>query len=103
MQGRSAAVMEIGGRRCHVAQARHAQDFGLRRSERMKDAVPLEQVTADIDTLVTRYAAERLEQLVAVLLLRRQRRAISGEPTVEPTPRCHERPLVGSDRIQETC
>ena len=44
----------------------------------MKDAVPLEQVAAEIDTLVTGDAAKRLEQAIAGLLRGRQRRGIAA-------------------------
>src|SRR6266404_397820 len=67
----------------------------------MKDAVPLDQVAAHIHTLMTGDAAERLEQLVAVLLLSRERCRIAAEPTVEPAPGGQQRPLIGCDRIQE--
>src|SRR5438132_3608908 len=67
----------------------------------MKDAVPLEQVAAHIHTLMTGDAAERLEQLVAVLLLSRERCRIAAEPTVEPAPGGQQRPLIGCDRIQK--
>jgi hypothetical protein len=82
MKSGGAAVVEVGRRRCHVAQARYPQDFGFWRGERMKDAVTLKQVAADIDTLMAGDTAERLEQLIAVKLLgrgegglRRRRRA----------------------------
>ena len=42
MERRSAAVVEIGWRCCHIAQAWHAQDLGFGRGERMKNAMPLE-------------------------------------------------------------
>src|SRR6516162_8066301 len=73
--------------RCYIPQARYPQDFGFRRGERMKDAVPLEQVAADIDALVTGDAAERLEQLIAGQLLGREGCGVAVEPTVEPPPR----------------
>ena len=61
LEGRRAAVVEVGRRCRHVAQARHTQDLGVRRGERVKDAVPLEQVAAYIHTLMTGDAADRLE------------------------------------------
>src|ERR1700730_7328836 len=68
-EGRGAAVMEVGRRRRHVAQAGHAEDLGLRRGKRSEDAVTLIEIAADIDALMTRDAAERLEQPIAVPLL----------------------------------
>ena len=92
--------MEVGRRCRHVAQARHAQDLGFRRGERVKDAVSLEEVAAEIHTLMTGDSTERLEQLMSVLLLGRQRRGIATEPTVESAPGGQQRPFVGGDRVQ---
>jgi hypothetical protein len=39
------------------------------------------------------HLAERLEQLVAVLLLYRESRGIAAEPAVKPAPGGQERPL----------
>ena len=49
----------------------------------MKDAVALEKVAADINTLMTRDAAERFEQLIAVLLFDRECGGIATEPPVK--------------------
>src|SRR6202022_2510859 len=46
-------------------------------------------------------AADRLEQLIAVLLLRRERPCIATEPKVEPAPGGQQRPFIGCNRIQE--
>ena len=67
----------------------------------MKDAVPLEQVAADIDPLMTGNAAERLEQLIAAQLFGRQRCGIAAQPAVEPASGGHQRSLIGRDGIQE--
>ena len=61
----------------------------------MKDAVALVHVAADIDPLVARDAAERLEQPVAGELLRGDRAGVAAEPEIEPTPGRQQRPLVG--------
>ncbi len=58
LESRSAAVMEIGRRRRHVAEAGDAQDLGLRRGKRMKYAVPFEEIAADIHALMAGDAAE---------------------------------------------
>src|SRR5215469_11657633 len=50
---------------------------------------------------MTRDAAERLEQLIAVLLLGRQRRGIAAKPAIEPAPGGQQRPLIGGDRVQQ--
>ena len=52
----------------------------------MIDALPLEQIAADIDTLMTGDAADRLELLIAVMLLGRQRRGVAAKPAIEPAP-----------------
>src|SRR6202008_4344539 len=78
-----AAVVEIGRRRRHVAQAGHTQDVRLGRAERMEDATPLEKVAADIHALMAGDAAERLEQLIALLLFGREGLPVSAEPTIE--------------------
>ena len=67
----------------------------------MENAVPLEEIAADIDALVASDAAKRLEQLIAGQLLRRDRGGVARKPAVEPAARRDQRALVGRDRIQE--
>ena len=64
-------------------------------------SVPLEEVAAHIDALVARDAAERLEQLIAGQLLRRDRGGFARKPAVEPAARCDQGALVGRNHIQE--
>src|SRR5262249_37912554 len=68
----------------------------------MENAVPLEEIAADIDALVAGDAAERLEQLIAGQLLRRDRAAFARKPAVEPAARRDQGALVGRNRIQES-
>src|SRR5258708_779587 len=68
----------------------------------MEDAMTLEQIAADIDALVTGDEAERLEQLVAGQLVRRERGRIAAEPPVEAAFGGRQRPLVSGDGIQES-
>src|SRR6516225_9173522 len=53
-----AAVMKIGRCGCDVAQAGHSQNFRLRRSERVEDSVPLKEIAAYVDALVTGNATQ---------------------------------------------
>ncbi len=69
----------------------------------MKDAVALVHVAADIDPLVARDAAERLEQPVAGELLRCDRAGVAAEPEIEPAPRRQQRPLVGRNGGEDSC
>ena len=87
LEGRGAAIMEIGRGRCHVAQARNAHDLRRPLDQRTKHTLPLEQVAADVDALMAGDAAKRLEQPVPLDLGRRQRGSVAAEPAVEPRSR----------------
>ena len=100
-QGGRAAIVEIGWRRRHVAQAGDAYQRGLRIADWMEDAASLEKVAAHIDALVAGDAAKRLEQLIAGELRRRDRVGVARKPAVESAARREERALVGRDRIQQ--
>ncbi len=85
--------MKIRRSRRDIAQAGYAQDRWLRRRKRMKDPMPLEQVAADIDALVTGCAPKRFELPVSVDLVVRQGRRIAAEPAVEPAAGRQQGPL----------
>src|SRR5260370_17574710 len=101
LEGRRAAVMKIGRRRRDVAQARYSHNLGFPRYERTEDSLPLEEIAADVDTLMARAAAERFEQLIAAQFLRRKRRRIAAEPAVEPASRRKQRSLKGRQGVQK--
>ena len=67
----------------------------------MENIVPLEKIATHIDALMAGDAAERLEQLIAGQLLRRDRGGFARKPAVEPAARRDQGALVGRDRIQE--
>src|SRR5262249_22345304 len=85
----------------YITQAGDANQYRFRRAQWMKNAVPLEEVAANIDALVARDAAKRLEQLVAGQLLRRDRGGFALKPAVKPAARRYQGLLVGRNRIQE--
>ena len=57
------------------SQAGHAHNFRLRRSERTKNAVALEEIAADVDALMAGDASVRFEQPITVQLFGREREA----------------------------
>src|SRR6202140_2476828 len=61
----------------------------------------LEKISADIHALMTRDAAERLEQLVTGELLGADGARFAGKPTIETAARGKQRALVGGNRIQK--
>jgi hypothetical protein len=93
--------MKIGRRRRDIAQARHAHRLRLPLDQRTKNALPFEQIAADIDALMTGTATERLEQAIAFEFIGRQRRGIAAKPAVEPAPRGQQRPLEGHKRVEK--
>lgn len=95
--------MEVrcGGR--YIPQAGDTNQYRLRRTQWMEDAMPLKQIAAHIDTLMAGDAAERFENLVAGQLVRRQGVGFPGKPSVEAAVRRNQRPLVCRDRIQHSC
>src|SRR5215471_1767521 len=66
----------------------------------MEDTRPLEEVAADIHALMAGDAADRLEQLIALLLVVREGLPVSAEPTIEAACRREQRSLIGRDRIE---
>jgi len=94
-----AAVMEVRRRRRDVPQARHAQDFGFGRPQRMEDPVPLEQIAADIHALMAGDAAQRLEQAIPFLFLRRERTRVALQPAIESAAWRHQGSLEARQRI----
>src|SRR5258708_12423602 len=62
----------------------------------------LEKIAADIHALVTRDAAERLEQLIAGKVLGTDGARFAGEPTIETAARGKERALEACERIQKS-
>src|SRR5271166_3552495 len=93
--------MEIGRGRRYVAQAGDAHQLRLWRTKRMEDTVPLKQVAADVHALVARDAAQRLEQLIAGELLRRNRAGVALKPAIEAAARRRQRTLESGDSVQQ--
>ena len=100
-QRRRAAVVKIRRRGRHITQTGDANQYGLRRAQWMKNAVPLKEVASHIDALVARDAAKRLEQLITGKLLWRYHVGVTRQPAVETAARCDERALVERDRVQK--
>src|SRR5947207_2915681 len=67
----------------------------------MENAVPLEQVAADIDALVANDAAKRFEQLIPGQFIRRDRGGLTPKPAVEAAARRDKGALIGRERIEE--
>src|ERR1700730_1673752 len=76
--------MKIRWRGCDVSQTGYAQNFGLRRRQRMEYSMPLEEIAADIDALVTGDTSQGFEQPISIQLVARQCGCISFQPTIEP-------------------
>src|SRR5215469_15611926 len=66
----------------------------------MEDTRPLEKVAADTHALMAGHAAERLEQLIALLLVVGEGLPVSAEPTIEAACRREQRSLIGRDRVE---
>src|SRR5262249_16164169 len=66
----------------------------------MEDTRPLEEVAADIHALMAGDAAERLAQLIALLLVVGEGLPVSAEPTIEAACRREQRPLIGRYRVE---
>src|SRR6202162_3520010 len=93
--------MEVRRRGRDIAQARDTSELGLRGAQSVKDAMTLEKMAADIHALMTRDAAERLEQLVTGELVGTDGARFAGKPTIETATRGKQRALVGGNRIQK--
>src|SRR5713101_5125530 len=93
--------MKIRWRRRDISQARHAQNFRLRRRQRMENSMSLEKIAADIYALVAGDAPQGFEQPISVQFFRRQRGCISCQPTIEPAARCYQRSLKAYDGVYD--
>ena len=56
----------------------------------MEDTVPLKEVSTHVNALVTRDAAERLEQLITGELFRGDCAGVADKPMIKPTARREE-------------
>src|SRR5882762_11418476 len=95
--------MEIWRRRCDVPQTWHAQNFRLRRRQRMEYAMPLEEIAADIYALVAGTTSQRLEEPISIQFVCRQRGRIAREPMIEPAAGRHESSLKAGDGVRNIC
>src|ERR1700677_1458072 len=93
--------MEVRRPRRDVTQTRNAENGGIRRGERVKYAVALEKIAADIHPLMAGNASERFEEPVSFKLFGRESRGVPAKPEIELAVRGEQRPLESSDRVQK--
>src|SRR5579859_1618575 len=67
----------------------------------MKDPMALIEVASHVHALVAGNSAQRLEELVAGVLLAGNRSAVAPEPAIEAAAGRQERALVGGDSVQQ--
>src|SRR5215472_18319812 len=67
----------------------------------MKDALPFEQIAADIDALMAGAAAERFEQSVAFEFGLRNRRPVAAKPAIKSCSRRDQRSFEGDHRVEK--
>src|ERR1700752_5162730 len=93
--------MKIRCRRRDIPQTWHAQNFGLRRRQRMEYPMPLEKIAADIYALMTGDTSQGFEQPISVQFVLRQRGCISCQPTIESAVWCYQSSLEACDGVHD--